>query len=249
MSPGRSLPRLLQRVVVTLLCAGALPVAGAEPLPGVSIGTSRSNQGWTLIFHLADETSVRRILYRFDDDPSWYDTGENPVVDPRTGVRPPNGWVSLPDAWITPGVHRVAVKLVGPEGEQRGPFALPIDFEAEVLMWAKYYVRQFANQWVSFWDQSDRKGSALLFTSLMSYKDSLSEIRYSLDDCEVGARFPLRPWTDLTRPPGIAGDEDPLVRIPFTVRFACVQLVWRDGTATEVQRYEHKTTQRALGDD
>lgn len=223
----------------------AEPAAAPEPLPGVTISGQRSNQGWSLAFHLAEPDWPHRILYRFDDDPTWHDTGSYPVVDPKTGRRPPNSWFSVPDAWVTPGSHRVTVKLVGAGDAERGPFELPFDFEAEVLTWAKYEVGRFGGDWVTFWDQDDRKGSALLFTSLMSYKDSLREIRYSLDDCEVGQLFPLRKWTDLARAPGITGDEDPLIRIPFEVQYACVQLVWRDGEAGPVHRFEHETAQRA----
>lgn len=212
---------------------------------GVSITGVRSNAGWRIVFHLAEWRGVERIRYRFDDDPRWYDTGTDPVIDPRTGHRGANLTATLPDAWITPGVHRFEVEVLYFGGESLGPVVLPFDFEAEALRWAKHEAERLKNRWVSFWDRDDRKRSALLFTSLTSWKDSLAEIRYSLDDCGVGERFPVLPWTELARPPAIGRDEDPLIRIPFEVQYACVQLVWRDGETSEVRRYEHATARQA----
>lgn len=212
-----------------------------EPAETVTLSTSRSNSGWMLVFHLAEPNAVREILYRYDDQEDFTSTGCSPSVDPHSGELAPLTWTVIPDEWITPGEHRVAVKLVRFDRRTLGPVTLTFDVEEEILANAKHTLAMSRNGWISYTERDN--ATYLMFTHLLSYKDALREIRYSIDDCSLSERFEFDPWHDLTRRPRITEDKSYL-GLPKSTRSACVQLVFRDGTESEIREIRRRTDPR-----
>ena len=203
-----------------------------EPAKHVTLSTSRSNSGWTLIFHLADPEAVREILYRFDGRDDFRTTGFRSSVDPHSGQPGPLTWAKIPDLWMTPGQHEVAVKLVRFDNRIDGPFELTFDLESEILAHAKHALAMTRNSWISFAERDTTL--YLMFTHALSFKDALREIRYSVDDCSLSERFDFDDWHDVTRPPSIT-EERPYIGLSKRTRSACVQLIFRDGTESEIE--------------
>ena len=202
-----------------------------EPAKQVTLSTSRSNAGWSVIFHLVEPETVREILYRFDGRDDFRTTGCQTSVDPHSGELAPMTWTTIPDEWITPGRHWVEVKLVRLDQRVDGPFELTFDVDSEILAQAKKTLAMTRNGWISFAERDTT--TYLMFTHLLSYKDALREIRYSVDDCSLSERFPFDEWHDVTRPPSITEDR-PYLGLPKSTRSACVQLVFLDGSESEI---------------
>jgi hypothetical protein len=136
-----------------------------------------------------------------------------------------------------------------------GAYTLGLDPDEELLLMSKDNLAVTSNGWVEFSDRGTRDYSTLYFTSLVTYRGVLREIRYSLDGCNLDRRFPLAPPPSPSSPPSAPGpaapseryslpgrigrDDKPYERVPKAVSFACVQLVYRDGETTEPHRFYH----------
>jgi hypothetical protein len=74
------------------------------------------------------------------------------------------------------------------------------------------------------------------FTHLLSYRNALREIRYSLDDTSVSQKFAFTPWTKLGETPTV-GDDPILLEVPGATKSISVQLLYLDGTASEIKTF------------
>ena len=77
----------------------------------------------------------------------------------------------------------------------------------------------------------------LYFTTLMSYRGAIEQIRYGLDseNTNIGFDFPV--WEG----PGIApinADTPVYLEIPAATKFVTVQLQYKDGTDSKTVRFE-----------
>ncbi|HEV7509757.1 MAG TPA: hypothetical protein VGS07_33095 [Thermoanaerobaculia bacterium] len=208
------------------------PAAPSGPAR-VTLLAQRSNSGWELIFQIADRHAVRDIRYRLAPDSEWRSTGPDPEINLLTGLRSPSTVLAVDPLRVTPGRHRIDVKLVDWKGGSSGPYALWFDPAAEVLRDAKEQLSSGEVSWAYF---SDHLGQAQVFFPL-TYKDAFREIRYSFDTCDLDQKFPFDPWTDLTLPPEMT-EKKGYADMPAKASFICVQLVFRDGEVTEARRFE-----------
>jgi hypothetical protein len=216
--------------------AATSPAAPPGPPGPVTLRGQLSNQGWSLRFELAARHSVRDIRYRFAPDTEWRSTGRDQEINLLAGQRSPSLEVDdLDPLWVTPGRHRIDVKLVDWKGGESGPYALWFDPAAEILRNAKETIVESEIPWVEF-DQERDRGVQALFDFLLSYKATFREIRYSFGTCDLDQRFPFDSWTDLTRPGGKTEKTD--IDMPATASFLCIQVVFRDGEVTEARRFE-----------
>lgn len=126
------------------------------------------------------------------------------------------------------GKYRFEVEVYDLDGKALGTYTFPylFDPQAEELRSKKKDLADAANAWVTL-DFEGGQGY-LHFTTLVVAKAALLEIRYSLDSCLLDRRFPL------LKPPA---EDKYFETVPKTVRFACVQLVYRDGETTEPRRF------------
>jgi len=72
-----------------------------------------------------------------------------------------------------------------------------------------------------------------MFTSLFSMGDALREIRYSVDGCGLDERVVIGAAPDSKGPEAVSA-ERPYLVLPQSTRSACVQVVFRDGTMSEI---------------
>jgi hypothetical protein len=130
---------------------------------------------------------------------------------------------------LYPGSHRFEVEAYDLDGKALGTYSFTHLFDppAEKLLAQKKDLAKAANDWVKL-DFNGRKEGFLHFTTLVGAKEALREIRYSLDSCVLDRRYPL------SKPPDA---EKYYEKVPETTRFACVQLVYRDGETTEPRRF------------
>jgi hypothetical protein len=223
--------------------AMASPAAPAGPAP-VTLLAQRSNAGWLLLFRLAAPHAVRDIRYRFAPDSEWRSTGPDPEINLLTGQRSPTPTIAVDPLRVTPGRHRIDVKLADWKGDESGPYALWFDPAAEILSNARELLRRGDIPWAEF---SDHAGQALVFFPL-SFKDAFREIRYSFDGCALDQRFPFDPWTDLTQPPKMT-EKKGYLEMPAAATSICVQFVYGDGEVTEPRRFEPPRAEKAPAED
>jgi TIR domain len=190
------------------------------------------NDGWTLTFVLTDPT-VRDIQYRTAEDAPFKSTGSTDNISIMTGQPLPNTSIRLPGAfWLR---RAVTVKYTDARGGQHGPFQMAFDPRAEYLRFTKQALNHVA--WITFQDRSPGERLAY-FTTLVSYKPALREIRYSLDSAALDRVFPLQGAGVESGIPGAITDEVTYLRVPPHTRFITVRIAYTDGTNSEPRRFD-----------
>ena len=93
--------------------------------------------------------------------------------------------------------------------------------------------------WVSFRNWNGQQ--LVYFTPLQTLHCRLSEIRYSINNDALDQRFELvecNPQTPLALPSGSGLDDIALQLAPDTAQTVAVQVVWDDGSESDVMTYE-----------
>ena len=214
------------------------PVAEAPAAGPVTLSTSVSSSGWMLLFNLDSDHLPRAIHYRFADDPGWRSTGPSTSINLITGERLPKTWFVIEAHGLTLGRHRIDVKLTDWNGVESGPYTVWFDPEGEILAKAREELGKRDEEWDwAGFDHDSGDTTLLWFSKVESHLEALREVRYSLDGCALDRRLPFRPWTYLGEDQGL---DEAFVRLPRTVKSACIQLVFRDGEVTEPRQFFHK---------
>ncbi|MFZ2103190.1 MAG: hypothetical protein WAU86_21765 [Oricola sp.] len=95
-----------------------------------------------------------------------------------------------------------------------------------------------ASGWIAFRDFDGRQ--LIYFTTLQTMHCRLSEIRYSLNSAAVDLRFelvPCNPQMAFAMPPDVK-PEQVYIELPVgTARTVSVQVVWDDGTESDIMTY------------
>jgi hypothetical protein len=211
------------------------PAPGAESSVPVRLTTSRANNGWTLHFEVEDWASVAEYRYRLETDAAWRSTGELPWISPSLGRRSANSGVVLDPLRVNLGRQKVEVELVAQDGAVSGPYTLWFDPDEEILKAAKADLGDPKREWGGFGEGEDR---SIFYFSVFEARDALREIRYSVDDCEVGQKFEFPPWNDIAQSP--LNPETTTISVSKATEYVCVQLVYMDGETSEVRRFEHR---------
>jgi len=123
---------------------------------------------------------------------------------------------------------------VGTDGAVSGPYALWFDPDEEILVAAKADLGDPERKWGMFEEANDRSP---FYFALFNDRDSLREIRYSVDDCGVGQKFEFPPWDDITKSPPYP--DNTILWVPKETAYVCLQLVFTDGEVSEVRRFEN----------
>jgi hypothetical protein len=227
---------LVALTLASALLLSALPAAAGGPVP-VTVSTQRSNQGWRLIFHVADAVKdLREIRYRFDQQGDFRSAGVELATNPNTGA-------AFPQAWTPPAVgpgHAGRAHPQGPAGARRGQDdgagCLQARLRGRGPARRQVLALQNPEDWASSYEYEDGD-TAFMLTTILGFKDALREIRYSTNGCTLGERYAFDPWKDLVHPPKIT-EGRPYVILPKTTRSACLQLLFSDGTKTEPQEFQ-----------
>ncbi len=192
----------------------------------VSVSAQQSNSGWAIYFSLADYR-VTELFYQLDGTGDFQSTGHLPSRNPQTGTPMVNTYVPMPN--LAPGEHSIAVKYVDKNGQTNGPYTLKISTADEQLAQGKMMLNASSGSWLAF---RDYEGKVLLyFTTLMSYRPVIKEVRYSLNNDSVEKVFQFKPSEKMFE----VGDEIYLT-VPADTKFASVQVTFRDGTKSTVQK-------------
>lgn len=192
----------------------------------VTLTAQRSNAGWAVIFSVSD-FKMKELFYRLDGKGDFRSTGHLPYKNPQTGMPMVNTQLPLPN--LTPGQHSIEVKYTDRNDVTNGPYTLSFSTADEQLAQGKMMLNSASGSWLSF---RDYDGKVLLyFTTLMSYRPVIREIKYSLDSEVPDKTFEFKPSKTMFE----AGD-DLYLSIPKDTRFAMVQVTFIDGTISEVQK-------------
>ena len=151
------------------------------------------------------------------------ETGFMDALDPRTRKRMPNPSIQLPaDA----PAGTLMVRYVDASGELQGPF--PIRFDPEVALFDSQR-RALESIWPSWVEFREYDGLLVYFTTLVSYRCAITEVRYGLDGADPLRRFDLPPCNP-DDPFSIPEDAELLVKVPTKTRSISLRVTWRDGT-------------------
>ena len=195
----------------------------------VTLIGSFGNQGWTITFLL--EEAAREIFYRFQGDENFKSTGHVQYVDQRTGRPAP--LPSIPVAELQ-GARDIEVKYTDQFGRTKGPFTVTFDAEEQTVNQVKQILAMLP-RWVDF---RLYQGKLLVyFSTLLSWKSGIREIRYSVDKERPSKKLSFKPR--LGQPSAAIDDEDTIyVAVPLDTEYVAVQLTFTDGTKSEI----HKST-------
>jgi hypothetical protein len=210
-----------------------------KPVLPVVLDPMPDGRGWRLNFRLPPLAAVSELFVRFDDHDEEA-TGHEQVLDVMTGKPEVLTWTVVPNEWVTPREHTVTVRIAHPDGTVEGPYALHFDPRGALLTEARSRVERTGDEMLLFAEHSDEV-CWLFLSSLFELRDSLSEIRYSIDDCSLRERiaFPRVDMNPAPVSPHSAAEltsERAYLTLPRTTRSACAQVVFRDGTVSRVMR-------------
>jgi len=193
----------------------------------VTLTAQQSGSGWAIIFTLTD-FKAKELFYKLDGKGDFQSTGQLPMKNAQTGLPMINTFVPLPN--LAPGEHTVEVKYVDKNEKTNGPYTLKFSTGDEQLAQGKMALNMTAGSWLSF---RDYEGKVLLyFSHLLSYRPIIKEIRYSLNSDKVDQIYKFKPRDKMY----IAGDELPFIYVPADSQFATVQVTYKDGTTSPVQK-------------
>jgi len=193
----------------------------------VTLTTQQSNGGWAAIFSLTDFKATE-LFYKLDGKGDFISTGHLPQKSPQTGLPMINTYVPLPN--LPPGDHTFEVKYTDKNGATNGPYTLKFSTASEQLAQGKQILEMTKGSWLSF---RDYDGKVLLyFTHLLSYRPVIQEIRYSINSDAVDQVYKFKPSDKMF----ISGDELPYIAVPANSQYASVQITYKDGTKSDVQK-------------
>ena len=204
----------------------ALDVGGAAPIANFM----RSNAGWTVTISLPEPATG--ISYRIGDAGAFKSTGLLDVLDQRTGQRMPNP--SFPLASRTPaGIIEVRYET---QGGSVGPFPIRFDPEVALFRMQKQILEQMPSSWVEF---RDFQGTLIYFTTLVTYRCAIAEVRYGLDGGQPLELYDL-PRCNASDPFSVPSDAKLFLKAPAKTKAIHLQITWRDGTQSDVETIERQ---------
>ncbi len=205
--------------------AEALKVGGAAPIASFM----RSNAGWTATISLPEPATA--ISYRLGDAGAFRSTGLLDTLDQRTGQRAPNPSFPLP---AKASATIIQVRYETADGGSVGPFPIWFDPEVALFREQKQILEQMPTSWAEF---RDYNGTLIYFTTLVTYRCAITELRYGLDDGKPLQRYDL-PVCNAADPFSIPEHAQIYVKAPPRTKAINLQITWRDGTQSEVSRIE-----------
>jgi hypothetical protein len=192
----------------------------------VTVTAQQSNSGWAAVFSLTD-FKAKELFYRLDGKGEFISTGHLPYQSPQTGMPMINTFVPMPN--LPPGEHTIEVKYTDKNGATNGPYTLKFSTGDQQFSQAKMSLNMVSGSWLSF---RDYDGKVLLyFTTLMSYRPAIKEVHYSLNSEALDQTFKFKPTDKMFE----VGD-DLYLTVPGNTQFANVQITYKDGTKSPVQK-------------
>ncbi|MGA2794789.1 MAG: caspase family protein [Roseiarcus sp.] len=204
--------------------ADALKVGGAAPIANFM----RSNAGWTVTLSLPEPATA--IAYRIGDAGEFKATGLLDALDQRTGQRMPNPSFPLSSK---AAATIIQVRYETPDGSV-GPFPIWFDPEVALFREQKQILEQMPTNWVEF---REYNGTLIYFTTLVTYRCAIAELRYGLDGGEPLQRYDL-PACNAGDPFSVPENARLYLKAPPRTRSVSLRIIWRDGTQSDVSTIE-----------
>ena len=200
-------------------------VGGRAPIASFT----RSNSGWTVT--LSTPEPATGISFRLGNAGQFRDTGLLDVLDQRTGQRMPNPSFQLSGkAQAT----MIEVRYRTVDGAVVGPF--PIRFDPDVALYDTQR-KALESIWPSWVEFRDFNGTLVYFTTLLSYRCAITEVRYGLDGADPLRRFDL-PGCNAKDPFAIPDDATIYIKVPPKTKSINLRVTWKDGTQSDVNTIE-----------
>lgn len=196
----------------------------------VTLTAQQSNAGWAVIFSVAD-FKIKELFYRLDGEGDFKSTGHLPMKNPQTGLPMVNTHVPLPN--LAPGEHKIEVRYTDRNDAINGPYTLVFSTAGEQLAQGKMMLNAVSGSWLLFRDFDGK--TLLYFTTLMSYRPVIKEVRYSLDSDALDLVFEFEPSETMYEP-----GEKIYLPVPEETKYAMVQVTFRDGTVSDPQKVIRK---------
>jgi uncharacterized protein DUF4062 len=193
----------------------------------VTLTMQESGQGWAAIFGLTD-FKAKELFYKLDGKGDFQSTGHLPMKNLQTGLPMIN--LTVPLANLATGEHTIEVKYVDKNERTNGPYTLKFSTANEELVQGKMMIESSSSSWLSFRDYNGKVW--LYFTTLMSFRPVLKEVRYSVNSDALDQTFKFKPSDKMY----IAGDDISVI-VPANSEFATVQVTFRDGTMSPVRKF------------
>jgi hypothetical protein len=189
----------------------------------------RSNAGWTATISLPEPATA--ISYRLGSAGTFKPTGLLDTLDQRTGQRMPNPSIPLP-AKATATI--IEVRYETADGGSVGPFPIRFDPDVALFREQKQILEQMPTNWVEF---RDYNGTLIYFTTLVTYRCAIAELRYGLDDGKPLQRYDL-PVCNAKDPFSVPSNAQTYLKAPPKTKSISLQITWRDGTQSDVSTIE-----------
>jgi uncharacterized caspase-like protein len=203
----------------------ALKVGGRAPIANFM----RSNAGWTVTLSLPEPATG--ISYRIGEAGEFKTTGLSDALDQRTGQRAPNSSFPLSSKAAATVIQ---VRYETADGGSVGPFPIWFDPDAALFREQKQILEQMPGNWAEF---RDFQGTLIYFTTLVTYRCAIAELRYGLDDGQPLQRYDL-PGCNAKDPFSVPENARLYLKAPGKTKSVSLQIIWRDGTQSEVSRIE-----------
>ena len=197
----------------------------------VHLIAQRSNLGWMLYLQINDPGHIREIFYRMPPKTDFQSLGVSEARNLTTGRHQPIHTLSLSGQAPAARIH---VKYSDFRNREHGPYVVEFDPERELVTAGRRILKQLPRAWATFRDFDGK--TLVYFTHLLSYRSAIKEVRYAIDNEKPTTLFPLPP-TDPKNPLEIPSGAKIFFEVPRDTRFLTVQLKYRDGTTSKVQRF------------
>lgn len=197
----------------------------------VAISWGVNNSGYTGTVTIAEP--ALELLWSIQGKTEASSTGDSGTVDPRTGKSAPRQFFNLPSNQRDAVIE---ISYLDANNELQGPFEIPFKGKKESADANQRILESTSTSWVSFRDYDGKR--LLYFSHLMTYRGSIKTIHYGLNTQNPLKRYRFPAW----RKSGIApiDEKTPLyITVPRSTRYVTVQLTYKDGTKSAVQRFDY----------
>lgn len=177
-----------------------------------------SNAGWSISFHSA--LPLAKVEARLAGESNW------------TSARAYDRDFVLAFAELADQVL-IEVRATAADGRTLGPYQIPFDALASIRKQDMQTLRDIPGAWAGF------KDHWVYFGSLYGASCGLREVRYSINSEALDRRFALPPCKLLHHGESPADDSD-VLNLPEKPKLVAVQLVFYDGTVSQVVVHRHE---------
>ncbi|MFC5556960.1 caspase family protein [Methylobacterium iners] len=205
------------------------PTAGGNaPVNGPLVSFSRSNSGWQATISLPEPAIG--LSWRLGESGAYADTDLLDVIDQRTGRRMPNPSFHLD---VGTAAATIYLRYVDAAGVTVGPFPIAFDPRVALVRDQRRIIEMVGGSWLEF---RNFNGVLLYYTSLVSYRCAIKELRIGLDRPEPD-RVVVLPPCDEANPFAIPSSFVPYLKAPPGTRSASAQIVYADGSVSAVKQF------------